>query len=399
MSKLGKKPRAAAELKSAMVRALRARGPLSRVQLARELQLVASTVGIHVDRLIRDGYVIESSAVRPRVGRPPSLVELNPKGGRFVGVDFDARQVMVIEVDFAQGPLNRVRRTIPTLATAETVLATIEQAIAEVLGDRRDNVLGIGLGVPGPVDAERGVALEYKFIRDWRDVEVKSRIAETFRVPVYVENNLRSMVVGEFWCGEGRGVRDLVCLGIRSGIGSGVVVGGRLVSGSRNLAGEIGRWVCPEDILPPRRDDEGPAPNRPRTIEDVASVTAMLDEAGERLARGEASSLGKPGDLPGVADLIAASDSGDPLGRSIVERAALMHGWVVHQLAQLLDPERIVVAGPLASGAYYFDTLRRAAARLAGSSFDARIARSTLGDFAGAQGAAALAFHNWMPGR
>jgi N-acetylglucosamine repressor len=399
-SKAVKKPHAVADLESAMVRVVRAQGPLSRIELARELQLVASTAGIYADRLIQDGYLVESKSVPRGLGRPPVLIELNPRGGRFIGVDFDARHVMAMAVDFAQGPLEQVRRTIPSLSTAERVLQTIEESIREVIGSRRSDVLGIGLGVPGPVDAERGIALDYKFIRDWHNVEVKSRIAATFQIPVFVENNLRSMALGELWCGEGRGLSDLVCLGIRSGIGSGIIVGGSLLRGSNNLAGEIGRWACPEDIMPVRSvDTDRAAQERPRTIEDVASVTAMLDEAGERLARGERSTLGRPGDLPNVAELLDAAGAGDSLGRSIVERAAFTHGWIVHQLALLLDPERVVIAGPLAEGAVYLDALRRATTRLAGSTLSSRVVRSTLGDFAGARGAAALAFHHWRPRR
>jgi len=393
-----KKPHAVADLESAMVRVVRALGPLSRVELARELQLVASTAGIYADRLIQDGYLVESKSTSRRFGRPPVLIELNPLGGRFIGVDFDARQVMTMAVNFAQEPIEQIHRTIPSLANVERVLEIIEESIREVIGPSRSDVLGVGLGVPGPVDAERGVALDYKFIRDWHNVEVKSRIERTFQVPVFVENNLRSMALGELWCGEGRGLNDLICLGIRSGIGSGIVVGGRLLRGANDLAGEIGRWVSPKDVQPVSCTELDPAV-RPRTIEDVASVTAMLDEVSERLARGEKSLLGKPGDLPDVANLLKASDAGDALARSIVENAAYTHGWVVHQLALLLDPERVIVAGPLVKGTVYLEALKYATTRLAGASLSSRVVRSTLGDFAGARGAAALAFHNWRPPR
>lgn len=400
MPKVVKKPHAVADLESDIVRLVRARGPISRVELARELKLVASTMGIYTDRLLRKGYLTESKSARSGLGRPPVLIELNPQGGRFIGVDFDARQIMAMSVDFAQRPLVQVRRTIPAVATAERVLATIEESIREVIGPTGDDVMGIGLGVPGPVDADRGVALDYKFIRDWHNVEIKRQIGALFKVPVFVENNLRSIALGELWCGEGRGLRDLVCLGIRSGIGSGIIVGGRMLRGSNNLAGEIRRWICPEDILPGQAAHAGRGNGRaPRTIEDVASVTAMLDEVGERLARGESSLLGKPGDLPSVAALVEGADGGDELARSIVERGASTHGWIVHQLVLLLDPERVIIAGPLAESSVYLDTLQRATTRLAGPTVAARVVRSTLGDFAGARGAAALAFHHWRPRR
>ena len=387
MAKIVKKPHAVADLESAMVRLVRARGSISRTELAQELKLVASTAGIYADRLIRGGYLVEAKTTPRGLGRPPVLIELNPKRGRFIGVDFDARHVMTVAVDFAQRPLEQVCRTIPAGASTEHVLITIEESIREVIGRRRSDVLGIGLGVPGPVDADRGIALAYKFIRDWHDVEIKPRIAATFKVPVFVENNLRSMALGELWCGAGRGLRDLVCLGIRSGIGSGIIVGGKLLCGTNNLAGEIGRWACPEDILPaPVAVRASTAAVHPRTIEDVASVTAMLAEAAALLASGQNSALGQPGSLPSVSDLLQAASAGDPLARSIIERAAFTHAWIVHQLALLLDPERVVIAGPLADGPIYLDALHQAIARLAGPRLGSRVVRSTLGDLAGAWG-------------
>ena len=152
MPKTKKKPQAVANLESAVVRLVRAKGAIARIELARELKLVASTAGIYVDRLIERGYLVESVRAVRGLGRPPVMVELNPQGGRFIGVDFDARQVMAVAVDFAQQPLEQVRRTIPPRATTARVLSIIESLVAEVIGSRRRDVLGIGLAVPGPID-------------------------------------------------------------------------------------------------------------------------------------------------------------------------------------------------------------------------------------------------------
>ena len=386
MTKVLKKPQAVVELESTLVAHVRLRGAVSRVELSRELKLVPSTAGIYVDRLIQSGHLLESSPKVGRgLGRPPVLLELNPRVGRFVGVDFDARQLMAVAVNFAQQPLERVRRTIPARASAVRVLQMIEESIAHVAGPRRRELLGIGLGVPGPIDADRGISRDYHFIRGWHDVPIGPRMAAHFGVPVFVENNLRSMALGELWCGQGRGLRNLVCLGIRSGIGSGIIVHGNLLRGANNLAGEIGRWSWPSA--------------EPATIEDVASLTAILMKAAQRLSQGEPSELGKPGSTPSVAGLLSAVAAGDRLALELCDEAADVHGWIVHQLSQLFDPQRIVVAGALVESDRYLRVLQQAAARLGGAQSAARIVRSTLGDFAGAIGAAALAFHHWKPRR
>jgi N-acetylglucosamine repressor len=400
MTKPSSKPQAVADLESTLLRVVCSREAVSRIELARELKLVPSTAGIYVDRLIQSGYLLEAPATARTLGRPPVLLKLNPQGGRFIGVDFDARQIMTVAVDFAQRPLEQVSRTIPARATVEGILQLIEESIAEVAGSRRRNLLGIGLGVPGPVDPLHGISREYPFIHGWRDVPVGPQIAARFSVPVFVENNLRSMALGELWCGEGRGLRDLVCLGIRSGIGSGIIIQGQLLQGANNLAGEIGRWTLSHDSAPPEATKSSPADTKaPRTIEDVASLTAILSEAARRIDAGEKTTLGKPGNLPTVAELLAASHASDHMALDLLTEAARVHAWIAHQLVQLLDPERIIVAGPLVESDAYLQTLRQAALSLGGPRFSGRIARSTLGAFAGAFGAAALAFHHWKPRR
>ncbi len=398
MPKVVNKPQAVAQLESEVVRLVRARDAISRTALARELKLVPSTAGIYVDRLLQRGFLKESAQTPQGLGRPPVLLELNPKGGRFIGVDFDARQVMAAVVDFAQQPLKRLRRVIPARASVERVLGVIEELIEEAIGARKSDVLGIGLGVPGPIDAERGISRRYQFIRDWRDVPIGPRIGERFHLPTFVENNLRSMALGELWCGQGRGVKHLICVGVRSGIGTGMVVDGKLLSGAHNLAGEIGHWKCPE---PPLLGADSPKTRdaSPRSIEDAASLTGILAAAAEQLSEGRKSMLGLPGDTPSAAALVAAAEAGDELAGELLEQAARTHGWIVHQLATLLDPELLVVAGPLAESDKYLQKVQQAAAELSAAPLETRIVRSTLGEFAGALGAAALAFHHWKPRR
>jgi N-acetylglucosamine repressor len=376
MPKVLKKPRAVSDTESAMIRLVRARGGISRVELARALKLVPSTAGIYVDRLLAEGFLVETAFPVRGLGRPPVALQLNPRAGRFVGADFDARQIYATAVDFAQQPLDEVRRTIPSRAPVERVLEIVAEAIAQVAGTRPRDLLGIGLGVPGPVDAARGVSLHYGFLKDWRDVPIGPWMLERFGVPVSVENNLRSIALAEMWSGHGRGLRSFVCLGVRSGIGLGIVVDGQLLRGAHNLAGEIGRWVCPEPTF-----TAGSLAGQ--TIEDVASLSSLL----------------KTLQLSTVAELVSALQRRQRPAVAQVERAARVHAWVVHQLAALLDPERLIVAGPLVESEIYRHALVDAATALGGAALADKLTPSALGPTAGAKGAAALAFQQWRPRR
>ena len=134
MRRVVKKLQVVSDLESAMIRLVRARGGISRVELARKLKLVPSTAGIYVDRLLVEGYLLETAVQERGLGRPPVVLQLNPRAGRFVGVDFDARQIYASAVDFAQQPLQEVRRIIPARATVERVLEIIADTITEIAG-------------------------------------------------------------------------------------------------------------------------------------------------------------------------------------------------------------------------------------------------------------------------
>ena len=176
---------------------VRAQEGLSRVDLARSLNLAPSTVGIYVDHLVEEGYLYEGKATGREFGRPPTILALNPQGGRFIGVDFEARNIMATAVDFSQRPLKQFHDTIAAAEPVEDILRKIEQAIETVgAGDDR-KVLAIGVGVPGVIDLEKGVALSYKHIKGWENVPLVSRLTERFGVPVFVENTIRTMALAE----------------------------------------------------------------------------------------------------------------------------------------------------------------------------------------------------------
>lgn len=370
------KHRIVAGIEAELLKRLRAHGGLSRVELARELHLAPSTAGIYVDRLMRDGFITESRKADRGQGRPPTLLIPNPDGGRFVGVDFEARSILATVVDFSQQVVKQSRRAIREGDSVERILVRIEEVIHTALeGDRRP-LLGIGVGVPGTIDPAQGVARGYDYIPGWRDVPLAARLAREFGVPVHLENNIRSMAMAELWFGQGRGLKNFVCLGVRTGIGVGVVADGSLLRGEHGGAGQIGKWPAPGS------GTNGAA----RTLESAASLKAIL-AAASRAAKSELD----------FAALRSAAEAGDRKILAVLARAAAVHGWAIHQLQTLFDPRRIILVGPLAElGAAFLDPLAEAA-RHHSAEPPPEIVNSTLGQFSGAFGAAALALHQWKP--
>lgn len=392
-----------ADLEGEMLRLVRARGGLSRVELARALKLAPSTAGIYVDRLVGEGYLRETEfPAREVAGRPPLRLLPAPDAGRFVGVDLEARNLLATVVDFSQRPLRQVHKAVGPSESAGRILSKIEEAIEELIASDRRPVLAIGVGVPGEIDPATGTGVRYSAIRQWRNVPLGSRLSSKFGVPVLLENNIRSMALAEMWFGAGRGVKHFLCIGVRSGIAAGVVVDGQVMRGAHYQAGEIGHWVCP---APARGLQDSRQPKRINAhgmnllrLEQAASLSAMLGAAQRAVAAGRTSLAGLKRKLV-IDDLLEAARQDAWVGSLLLE-VARTHGWVVHQLKELFDPERIIFSGPLTSlGELFLEPVRETARQLAGGELKVEIVNSMLGKYGGAIGAAALALQEWKPKR
>jgi len=398
------KQKAVANLEAELLRRVRAEEGLSRVDLARELDLAPSTVGAYVDRLITEGFLREWQKAERDFGRPPTLLALNPKGGQFVGVDFEAHNIMATLVDFSQQPLRRIHKTIRPTDSVEQIIGKIEESITQLMGGHARDVLGIGIGVPGAIDPGKQIALAYGHIKAWKNIPLGERLKKKFKVDVFLENNIRSMALAEMWFGQARGLENFVCLGIRTGIGAGIVVRRRVLHGKNNLAGEIGGWLCP---VGPIEVDSSGGRNTWRsqgfkTLEEIASVPAILAEISEAIKKDSAACSGRRKAPVSIDDLARGALEGNKLIVEVIENVAQTLGWVVCQIDAVFNPEKVILAGSLvALGDTLLRPLRKAVERFSSELQQDLpvVVNSELGEFNGALGAAALALHEWKPKR
>ncbi len=226
--------------RSLVVQALyRGRG-LSRADLARNLGLSRVTISDVVGDLVDEGLVIELGT-RPstRPGKPATVLDVNRKGHNIVGLDLSGSQSFLgVVTDLDGTVLDRVEHDIGH-AQGDDAIAAAEALLTDVVARARRPVIGVGVGSPGIVD-EHGV-VESAPNLGWRDVPLSARLAEVSELPVAVANDANAAVVGEFSFGTGQ--PDMILIRIGRGVGSGVMIDGRIVSGARHAAGEIGHVV------------------------------------------------------------------------------------------------------------------------------------------------------------
>ncbi|HVE98669.1 MAG TPA: ROK family protein [Mycobacteriales bacterium] len=277
------------------------------------------------------------------------------------------------------GPQGRVHRRTERATPAAVAADELWAEVAGLLDEVRSGVgiSGVGVGCGGPMEWPAGVVSPLN-IPAWQDFPLRDRLAAAYPGrPVRVHNDAVCVAVGEHWLGAGRGSSDVLGMVVSTGVGGGLVLGGRVVDGATGNAGHIGHVVV---------EPGGPACacGGRGCLEAVARGPAIAAWAAERGWRGADGS---------ARELAADARAGDPIARQAFARAGDALGVAIASAVQLCDVDVVTVGGGLAqAGPLLFDPLDAAYRRHAGLSFArrARVTLAGLGQDAGLVGAGAL---------
>jgi glucokinase len=252
--------------------------------------------------------------------------------------------------------------------------------VSELLSEatqRGWQVMRIGIGFGGPVDFERGVVYLSHHVPGWENFPLKEKLERCFGIPTVVDNDANAGTLGEWRFGAGRGVNDLLYVNIGTGIGGGIISGGQLVRGWRNLAGEIGHMtVKPDGPLCPC--------GRKGCLEALASGNAIGREGSER--------IGQPLTSEKVFML---AERGNPIAQRVIDEAVDALAFAIGAAANLFNPKRVILGGGVAEApeALLLQPLRERLHRylLPQVAEGLEVIRAQLGYDAGIFGAIALA--------
>jgi predicted NBD/HSP70 family sugar kinase len=303
-----------------------------------------------------------------------------PDCGLLIGAGIDLDCISLVATGLDGHP--RASLLLPGTTDAERAIATLQRGVAELRADyggQQGRVLGIGIGVPGLMDAAGRLVLAPHL--GWRDLPIVTRLRAAFQVPVYVDNDNKAAVLAEHIFGVARGIADFVFMYGHTGIGGGLYLGGRLYRGCNGMAGELGHMK----IVPGGR---GCVCGGRGCVEAYVSARAI----GERLRE-----TGR--DLTEKA-LTEAAAAGDPVVRTVLDEAGSYLGLTIANLVNIMNPRAVVVGGNLAALAAFM--LPAARAVLVANSIDkmldeTQILTSTLGAESIAMGGVALALEGFLP--
>ena len=363
-----------------VIESLRELGVASRAEIARSTGLSPATVSTLVGQLVETGLVVDAPqrlSRRSQGGRPPALITLDPAAGVAIGIDFGKRHLAVAVSDLSHEILAERWRTMhedyDARAGMDGAVKLVDEALARS-GTEPDRVLGVGLGLPGPIHRSTGTVGSSAILPGWTDVRIAEVMSERLALPVHVDNDANLGALAELHWGAGHGASTLVYLKMATGIGAGLVIGGRVFHGAGGTAGEIGHATV---------DEAGPicrCGNR-GCLEMFAAAPALAELL--RPTRGEVTG----------ERVVELALEGDPGCRRAIADAGSYTGHAVANLCNLFNPERIVVGGSLgAAGEVLLGPLREAVRRrvIPSAVEDVEIVPGVLGDRAELLGAVAL---------
>ena len=339
-----------AQLRTSNLRAVTALlgsgGPQSRADLARGSGLSRTTVSSLVSELLEAGLVVETedrgTPYKGGSGRPPLLVALALRPGGVAGVDIGHGHVRVAVSDRSAKVLAEVEMLTdadPHGATTLDIAADlVRQAAAEAALPVAD-LLTVGLCVPGPID-RRSARVDQSVLPGWHELAPADELGRRLDVPVVVDNDANCGAMAEHQHGAGRGAADLLYVKLASGVGAGLVLGGRLHRGVAGMAGEVGHVLAREDGTVCRCGSRG-------CLETEVSTQRLLDLL-RPVYSGEL-------DLAGLLSLDARDETAV---RRILTDAGHTVGRVLAGLCTTLNPSKIVVGGSLGTSATLVKAIR-----------------------------------------
>jgi glucokinase-like ROK family protein len=319
-------------------------GPVSRARLIEALDSSRGKISSEVARLVEKGLLAEKGLAQSYGGRRSSLLGIPPSAGLIAAVDIGATSIDVALTTLGGELL--ARRGEPAdvrdgpLPTLDRVKLLLSELLDEQAANARD-VLAIGVGVPGPVEQASGLLTVPPIMPGWDRFPIREAFAGEYAAPVFVDNDVNVMALGEHWGGVAKGVDDMIFVKIGTGIGSGIIIGGRLHRGTQGCAGDFGH-ICV--------DPAGPlcSCGNAGCLEAMAAAPAIVLQA-ERCAReGESpllmALLREKGELT-MKDVGEAARRGDYCALTIVRKSGRLIGQTLASAVNVLNPSMIVIGG------------------------------------------------------
>ncbi|RPJ28578.1 MAG: ROK family protein [Chloroflexi bacterium] len=355
--------------------------------------LTRAAVTIIINDLISNGIIVNTESRSAASGRPPVVLEINPNQGLVAAIDMGATHLSVALGDFSARILEEVEVAFRIDRGPQECLQKADTILRELLQKRdlsTNDLSAVGVGVPGPVIADRGMVMAPPIMPGWDRFPIRATLEQKWGTAVTLNNDAELGALGEWAYGAGRGEKNLAFIKVGSGIGAGLIINQQIYGGNSGSAGEIGHLTV---------DENGPlcACGNHGCLEAFAGGHAIASQGRKLVASGKRTLLSEKGlDSLTARDVVEAARRGDLAAQEIIKRSGTFIGIAIAGLINLINPSTVIIGGGVAQvGDLLTGPIRQAVRErsLRASEHSVRITTAMLGRRSSLIGALVQAIH------
>ena len=328
--------------RSSILEMIRGNSPISRTQIAEDLQVSLPTVMRIVDQLMEDELVIEDDEKEWSGGRKRRRLVFNGSQHLVIGIDLGGTKIYGAVADYNGKILHEIREEHHQTQAEESLeyLCSIIDQLLIFSESTNLPVRGIGIGVPGVVQPNTGI-VEIAPALNWKNFSLKAKLEERYQYPIAIDNDVNLAALGEMWFGTHEDENNLVLLTIGTGIGAGIIINGMVYSGSHNIAGEVGYFLPDRSCLGRKFPGFG-------ALEQQASGTGIAYRARAALA----DSM-PPDQLEKITayDVFDAVRRGDKWAQEVFDETVDYLAQLIGGISTIFDPDVILLGGGVSKSA------------------------------------------------
>ncbi len=331
--------------------------PISRIDISKYLKISRPTTTFYINELLEAGLIEEVGKGKstPQGGKKAVLIRFNEKAGYIISAMIGVNNIRIALTDLRSNILESVK--IPTEQwlgpgnVIKKVIENVESIIKKSKIDKK-NFLGIGIGATGLVDSETGIVVFSPNLTGWYNIELKKIIEKSLDLPVYIENECRVQAIAEKRFGLAKNFKDFVCLETGAGIGTGVYVADKLLTGINGMAGELGHLIVSMD------DDRICHCGNTGCLESLCSMRSLLYDIKKDLKEQNPDNYDKYENITSK-DLFELYKEGNEIVVKNVNKNAEYLGIGISNAIKIFSPEIIIIHGEVIKfGEKYLNIVR-----------------------------------------
>lgn len=329
---------------------IRKNSPVTRAGIVKVLKISAPAVSRVIEKLIKNGDVIETVKAETKSGKKPVLLIVNVNEGFVIGIDLGKKRFKAIVSNFNGEIIERFNsfKITNNRDIDRKLILEINNILKELENKKifnRDKLKAICIGIPASIDVESGKTIDAPLYANWKDLNLKKNVEEEFNVPVLIENDVNLSAIGEKHYGKGKDYKDFVFVEISNGIGAGIVIDNHLFRGSYGSAGEIAYSIISSNYLGNKKDEEA--------LENIASLEGIKSTVLKKISNNAKTSILDivNNDLNKIdsSTIFKAAVSGDVLANDIIKNMINFLTISLINLILILNPQLLIIGGDIVS--------------------------------------------------